>query len=120
MDGFPRTGVQAEALQAAGIVPNKFLLLDVPDESLVERVTGRRLDPETGAIYHVKFKPPPAEVADRCIQRSDDTAEKVITRIEAYHANLQSIIDYYKDVMVRFDGNRAPAEIAADISKALD
>lgn len=49
----------------------------VPQELLVERVVGRRLDPETGAIYHLKYKPPPAEIADRLIQRSDDTEEKV-------------------------------------------
>lgn len=52
-------------------------LLQVPKELLVERVVGRRLDPDTGAIYHLKYKPPPADIADRLIQRSDDTEEKV-------------------------------------------
>ena len=53
------TRAQADALSSAGLTPDAFLLLDVPDEMLVERVVGRRSDPETGIIYHVKFKPPP-------------------------------------------------------------
>jgi adenylate kinase len=60
-----------------GIRPDVFLLVQVPDSILVERVVGRRLDPDTGAIYHLKFKPPPAEVVPRLVQRSDDTEEKV-------------------------------------------
>ena len=61
LDGFPRTQPQAQAMVSAGIVPEKFILLDVPDEVLIERVVGRRLDPVTNAIYHIKFSPPPAE-----------------------------------------------------------
>ena len=61
LDGFPRTKPQADALNAAGMVPDCFLLLDVPQEVLVERVTGRRTDPETGKIYHLTFSPPENE-----------------------------------------------------------
>ena len=61
LDGFPRTKPQADALSAAGMVPDCFLLLDVPQEVLVERVTGRRTDPETGKIYHLTFNPPENE-----------------------------------------------------------
>jgi adenylate kinase len=78
LDGFPRTKAQAEALASLGVSPSSFVLLNVPDELLVERVVGRRTDPETGKIYHLKYSPPPADVpADRLVQRSDDTEEKI-------------------------------------------
>lgn len=57
--------VQADALAAAGIQADSFLLLEVPDEMLIARVVGRRLDPETGDIYHLEYNPPPADVVDR-------------------------------------------------------
>lgn len=56
---------QADALAAAGIQADSFLLLEVPDEMLIARVVGRRLDPETGDIYHLEYSPPPAEIVDR-------------------------------------------------------
>ncbi len=77
LDGYPRSLEQAEAIEAVGIRPDVFLLVDVPDELLVERVVGRRSDPETGEIYHLTFKPPPPEIVERLTQRSDDTEEKV-------------------------------------------
>ncbi len=73
----------------------------VPDEELVERVTGRRLDPETGEIYHLRFKPPPAHAAGRLQQRSDDTEDKLRTRLATHHANVAAVVGYYKDVLVQ-------------------
>ena len=67
---------------------------------LVERVVGRRSDPETGAIYHMKFKPPPVEIISRLVQRSDDTEEKCVTRLQTYHSNVASVLDYYRDILV--------------------
>ncbi|MFN9942306.1 MAG: nucleoside monophosphate kinase, partial [bacterium] len=89
LDGFPRTRVQAEALKAAGISPTHFVLLDVPDSILVERCVGRRSDPVTGKIYHLKYNPPPddAEVRGRLVHRSDDTEEAMGKRIKMYHDN---------------------------------
>jgi adenylate kinase len=72
----------------------------VPDLELVERVTGRRLDPETGTIYHLKFKPPPEEALSRLIQRSDDTEAKLRNRLETHHANVAAVVGYYKDMLV--------------------
>jgi len=96
LDGFPRTRAQADALSAAQIVPHVFVVLDVPDEDIVERVTGRRLDPEEGKIYHVKFNPPADEkVAARLIQRADDTEEKCRIRLSTYHANVRDIVSCY-------------------------
>ncbi len=87
---------------------------------LVERVVGRRLDPVTGKIYHVKFSPPPnEEVAKRLQQRSDDTEEKVKTRLAAYHANLQAILGFYNNVLVRVDGNRDKNAVFKDVEKAI-
>lgn len=80
LDGYPRSLEQAEAIEAVGIRPDIFLLIDVPDELLVDRVVGRRLDPETGEIYHLQFKPPPADIVDRLTQRSDDTEDKVLSK----------------------------------------
>eukprot|EP00897_Mesotaenium_endlicherianum_P000455 jgi/Mesen1/1040/ME000122S00040 len=77
LDGYPRSASQAAALEMAGIRPDVFILLEVPDSILVDRVVGRRLDPETGKIYHLSFSPPEsAEIAARLTQRSDDTEEK--------------------------------------------
>ena len=72
----------------------------VPDQELVERVTGRRLDPHTGLIYHLKFKPPPAEALARLVQRSDDTEAKLRNRLDTHHANVAAVLGYYKDITV--------------------
>ena len=74
--------------------------MQVPDDDLVDRVAGRRLDPETGDIYHLKHKPPPKDITHRLIQRSDDTAEKVKTRLNNHHSNVDAVLEYYQDVFV--------------------
>lgn len=68
LDGYPRSSSQAQALEKLGIRPDVVLLINVPDEAIIDRVVGRRLDPETGDIYHMTFKPPPAEIVDRLKQ----------------------------------------------------
>jgi adenylate kinase len=91
LDGFPRTKAQAEALASFNVSPSAFVLLNVPDELLVERVVGRRTDPDTGKIYHLKYSPPPADVPlDRLVHRSDDTEEKIkvggwVGRLRRHH-----------------------------------
>lgn len=120
LDGFPRTAVQARALHEAGIHAHVFLQLNVPDEVLIERVTGRRTDPQTGVSYHVVFDPPPPEVAHRVVQRSDDTREKIATRLQAYHAAISSIASQYADVKIEFDGNQKKDNITQLIFAAVD
>lgn len=121
LDGFPRTPAQASALTDAGITADTFIFLNVPDEILVERVVGRRTDPETGKIYHMTFSPPEsAEVKDRLVQRSDDTEEKVRVRLEQFHANVEAVKDSFEDIMVTVDGNRAPSEVAKEIAGIID
>jgi len=103
----------------AGIDCDTFVYLDVPDEALVERVVGRRLDPETGKIYHLKFSPPPADILPRLLHRDDDTEEKVKTRIEAFHHNLNPLLQRYQDKVLRVDGSRAPAVVWSDLYPSL-
>ncbi|KAK3006350.1 hypothetical protein RJ639_017860 [Escallonia herrerae] len=77
LDGYPRSSSQATALKEFGFEPDLFILLEVPEEILVERVVGRRLDPVTGKIYHLQYSPPETEeIAARLTQRFDDTEEK--------------------------------------------
>ncbi|VEU43751.1 unnamed protein product [Pseudo-nitzschia multistriata] len=123
LDGFPRTAAQAEALAEAGCTADCFLFLDVPDEILVERVVGRRTDPETGKIYHMTFSPPPAddeELIARLEHRSDDTEEKVVVRLEQFHTNVAAVKGSYEDIMVSIDGNRAPADVSKDITESIN
>jgi adenylate kinase len=121
LDGFPRTGVQAEALKSAGIHPNKVLLLDVDESALVERVVGRRVDPSTGKTYHLKFNPPPEDVdASSLIHRADDTEEKVKLRIQAFNDNVMSIRQSYEKLVKSIDGNRDKMLVSADVHAALD
>eukprot|EP00891_Asterochloris_glomerata_P003957 jgi/Astpho2/3957/e_gw1.00063.156.1_t len=119
LDGYPRSGAQADAIEQQGIRPDVFILITVPDDLLVERVTGRRMDPETGEIYHLKFKPPPEDVQDRLIQRSDDTAEKMKTRIATHNSNVEAVLGYYKDITVEVDGTKSMEEVSAQIHQCL-
>ena len=125
LDGFPRTRPQAEALDAelkkAGATMDVVLLIEVPDELIVERITGRRMDPETGDIYHIQFNPAPPEIAERLIQRKDDTAEACRARLEKYHSETAPIVPFYEEqgLLKRVDGVGAPAEIAERIVAAL-
>jgi adenylate kinase len=121
LDGFPRTQAQAAALEDAGVSADCFLFLDVPDEILVERVVGRRTDPVTGKIYHMKFSPPDdEEVSNRLEHRSDDTEEKVKVRLEQFHANVEAVKDSYTDIMVTIDGNRAPDIVSTEIMEKIE
>lgn len=121
LDGFPRTQAQANALAEAGVTADCFLFLSVPDEVLVERVVGRRTDPETGKIYHMTFSPPDDEtILARLEQRSDDTEEKVKVRLEQFHANVDAVKDSYTDIMVAIDGNRSPDIVSKEIMDAIE
>ncbi len=125
LDGFPRTQPQAAALDAeltkVGVALDVVLFIEVPDELIVERITGRRSDPETGTIYHLKFNPPPANVADRVVQRKDDTEVACIARLEKYHSETAPIIPFYeeKGLIRRVDGNAAPDEVTTRINAVL-
>ena len=119
LDGFPRTPAQAKALTEMGIDIDLFILLNVPDETLIERVVGRRLDPETGKIYHVTFKPPPADIVSRLQIRSDDTEEKARVRLEGYHSNINSIKDHYNAQLVEINGSLPVASVWENVDASI-
>jgi len=125
LDGFPRTRPQAEALDAAldkaGVALDRVLLIEVPDGLIVERIVGRRSDPVTGAIYHLKFNPPPPQIADRLVQRKDDTEEACRARLDKYHSETAPIVPFYeqKGILVRVDGDGPPDQVTRRIVDAL-
>ena len=102
-DGFPRTIPQAEALQAAGIPIDFVLEISVPDEEIVTRMSGRRVDPVSGRTYHIKYNPPKVEgkddiTGDPLIQRDDDKEEVVLKRLSVYHAQTEALVKFYGDL----------------------
>ncbi len=125
LDGFPRTRPQAQALDVAmakaGVSLDAVVLIEVPDQLLEERACGRRTDPETGVIYHLKYNPPPAAVVGRLVHRKDDTTEAVTTRVQKYHSETAPIVPFYieKGILRRVDGVGDPDEITKRITAAL-
>ncbi|HVK75047.1 MAG TPA: adenylate kinase [Kofleriaceae bacterium] len=125
LDGFPRTIPQAEALDRAmteaGYALDLVLLIEVPDALIVERGVGRRNDPETGRIYHVKFDPPPPEIAHRLVHRKDDHEEAIKKRLTYYHDWTSPIVPLYdaKGLLRRVDGVGTPDEVTARITAVL-
>jgi adenylate kinase len=126
LDGFPRTRPQAvaldEAMRKAGVELDAVVLIEVPDQLLEERAVGRRSDPETGTIYHLKYNPPPAEIASRLVHRKDDTVEAVSTRVQKYHSETAPIIPFYMDkgILKRVDGVGDPDAITQRITAVLN
>ncbi len=126
LDGFPRTLAQAKALQhfldSRGVALDCVIKLDVPDIMVVERITGRRLDPETGKIYHVTFNPPPPHITHRVIQRKDDTAKAVTRRLEKYHAETAPVLPFYENLglVQHIDGTKPLETVFQELCKILD
>lgn len=107
LDGMPRTRAQAEAMSAMSFDPKAFIILDVPDASLGERITKRRMDPATGEIYHLDFRLPTNPAVERRLtRRKEDTEEALKERLETYHALHSGIKEFYeeKGVLVELNG----------------
>jgi adenylate kinase len=122
LDGYPRNLEQAEELEGMTDL-DVVLYLDVTEDELVHRLTGRRMDPETGDIYHVEYNPPEdPEVEGRLEQRDDDTEETVTERLRVYRENTEPVIDHYEDqgVLARVDGDQAPAEVWEDVKATIE
>jgi len=99
-DGFPRTIPQAEAMMTANVALDFVLEIDVPDEEIITRMSGRRVHPASGRTYHVKFNPPKAEGKDDVtgeplVQRDDDKEATVRNRLEVYRKQTRPLVDYY-------------------------
>lgn len=129
LDGFPRTVSQAEALQEFLEGRNESLdcalLIDVPRDFILERMTGRRVCPSCGASYHIKFNPAKDGKCELCgsevVQRKDDTAETVAERLDVYENQTQPLIDYYKEkkLLSQVDGTKAINEVFEQICDIL-
>lgn len=130
LDGFPRTIAQAEALEVLmkemGIKLDKVISLNVPDELIVGRVTGRKVCPACGASFHVEFNPPKVEgKCDLCgadlITRKDDNAETVTKRLGEYHSQTAPLFDFYQErgVLVDIDGTKSVEAITQEIFNIL-
>lgn len=130
LDGFPRTIPQAEALDSAlaamGRKVDYAINVDVPDENIVRRMSGRRACVNCGATYHIVYAPTKEEnICDGCqgelILREDDKPETVQKRLNVYHEQTQPLIDYYKtkDILVDVDGTMDIEDVFAAIMKVL-
>ncbi|ELY54326.1 adenylate kinase [Natronococcus sp. A-GB1] len=122
LDGYPRNLEQAEELSEMTDL-DVVLYLDVDEEELVHRLTGRRMDPETGEIYHVEYNPPEdPEIEGRLEQREDDTEETVKERLRVYRENTEPVVEHYEEegVLERVDGNQAPDEVWADVKATIE
>ena len=130
LDGFPRTIPQAKALDEAlikkGTGIDYALNVDVPDENIIRRMSGRRACVNCGATYHIVHIPTKVEgICDRCgselILRDDDKPETVQKRLDVYHEQTQPLIDYYSKagILISVDGTKDMSEVFADIQKIL-
>ena len=130
LDGFPRTIPQAEvltnALKESGGSVDYAINVDVPDENIIRRMSGRRSCPKCGASYHIQYIPPKQEgICDTCgselIQRDDDKPETVRNRLSVYHDQTQPLIEYYEraGVLETVDGTKDKEDVFADISAIL-
>jgi len=131
LDGFPRTLGQAQALdeilKEQGKKIDDVVLLEVPDNQLVARISGRRIHKASGRSYHVEFNPPKVEGLDDVTgeplyQRKDDNAETLIPRLANYHKQTAPLADYYEStgVLKRIDGNTTLANVWARIKAAMN
>lgn len=130
LDGFPRTVPQAEALDniltELNTAIDAVISIEVPNDILVDRLTGRRVCKACGATYHTIFNPPTQEtVCDKCggelYQRSDDSESTVRNRLEVYENQTQPLINYYsaKGILKPINGNQEIAKVLSDIGSAL-
>lgn len=121
LDGFPRTIPQAEALAEIAHI-SLVIAIEVPDEAIIERIVGRRMDPDTGDIYHVTFKPAPPEIAARLVQREDDNEETVRARLLAYHEQTAPLAEWYLSagLYVGIDGSQSIEGVQADVAAVLE
>jgi adenylate kinase len=131
LDGFPRTIPQADVLDREltklGDKVDFAINVDVPDENIIRRMSGRRACLKCGATYHIEHIPPKTEgICDRCgselVQRDDDKPETVKSRLDVYHEQTQPLIEYYneKNILKTVDGTRDLNDVFSDIVKILD
>ncbi len=124
LDGFPRTITQAEGMKKLGINIDFIVELEVDDDEIIERMSGRRVHPASGRVYHVKFNPPKTENQDdetgeALIQRDDDAEQTVRKRLDVYHKQTAPLIDYYSKNKDKNSG-KAPVYVKTNRSGELN
>ena len=126
LDGFPRTIPQAEALDRMGIIIDRVVDINVPDEVITRRVSGRRACLDCGSTYHIETKKPQVDgICDRCgstlVQRKDDQPETVLERLHVYHDQTEPLRDYYAKAgkLLVVDGQQGIQEIAEQTLELL-
>lgn len=131
LDGFPRTIPQADALKESGVKIDYVLEFDVPDEVIVERMSGRRVHQASGRSYHIVYNPPKVEGKDDVtgedlIIRADDKPETVLDRLAVYHKQTSPLIDYYQaeakagnTQYFRLDGTQKVEAVSQELDKIL-
>lgn len=124
-DGFPRTIPQAEALTSNGIVLDHVVEIDVSDEEVIRRISGRRVHEASGRVYHVVFNPPQVagkddETGDPLLHRADDTEETVRERLKVYHDQTRPLVEYYSDSAVRYSKVRGTGPVEDITEDVLD
>lgn len=112
-DGFPRTIPQAEALKNSGVTIDHVVDIDVADEEIVKRLSGRRIHEASGRVYHVEYNPPKVagkddETGEPLVQREDDKEATVRKRLEVYHSQTEPLVHYYKE-WAQNEPNNSPA-----------
>ena len=119
-DGFPRTIAQAEELAMIADV-SAVVSIQVPDDSIVRRIVGRRMDPETGEIFHVDFKPAPTSISNRLIQRKDDNESTVRNRLKAYHEQTSPLAAWYENqgILIKVNGEQTIKQVGDEIISKL-
>ena len=125
LDGFPRSIAQAEALEKMGVVIDAVLSIDVSDDRIVARMSGRRVC-KCGASYHIEYKPSKVEgICDKCSSelyiRADDKAETVITRLHNYHAQTEPLLAFYneREKLIRVEGQEEVEDTTRLVREAL-
>ena len=134
LDGFPRTIPQAQAMKDANIFVDYVIEIQVPDNEIIERLGGRRIHPESGRIYHIKYSPPKEEGKDditgeSLIVRDDDIEETILQRLATYHDQTEPLVSFYSDwskeniknkpIFIKIDGTRLPDYINNTLNEKL-
>ena len=127
LDGFPRTIPQAEALDAMGVRIDRVIDIEVPDEKIAARLSGRRVCLKCGATYHTEYKKPKTEgvcdvCGDKLVQRKDDMPETVLDRLKTYHEQTEPLKGFYekKGILRVVEGQEEVADTTAFTMKALE
>jgi adenylate kinase len=131
LDGFPRTIVQADAMKEAQVKIDNVIEFDVPDDVIVERMSGRRVHPASGRVYHISYNPPKVEgkdneTGDDLIVREDDKESTVRDRLAVYHTQTEPLIEYYSSaadegacVYNKLDGTQSVDVVSSQLSTLL-